>query len=229
MGPKRRYPTFAIRCLRAIRCLWQDKAHHHHHPLCAAPELDAAAGSVIAMSDVPTGTTNPQPATEPTQTTVRTLPTSVESMNRVSPKLAWPKMVGNFMSMVLLCGILYLCWLRWDGLVFLIPLCVFGVFFIWQFFLIPFQVRNMGWLETEDELILSTGKWFHTITVIPYGRIQFVDVESGPVGRALGLKELKVHTASNSSNSDLPGLLAADADALRDRLAVKARERMSGL
>lgn len=193
------------------------------------------------MSDVPNGTTNPQPATEPTEPTeltqiahtteptVRTLPTSVESMNRVSPKLAWPKMVGNLMSMVLLCGILYLCWLRWDGLVFLIPLCVFGVFFIWQFFLIPFQVRNMGWLETEDELILSTGKWFHTITVIPYGRIQFVDVESGPVGRALGLKELKVHTASNSSNSDLPGLLAADADALRDRLAVKARERMSGL
>ena len=196
---------------------------------------------MIAMSDVPNGTTNPQPATEPTEPTeltqiahtteptVRTLPTSVESMNRVSPKLAWPKMVGNLMSMVLLCGILYLCWLRWDGLVFLIPLCVFGVFFIWQFFLIPFQVRNMGWLETEDELILSTGKWFHTITVIPYGRIQFVDVESGPVGRALGLKELKVHTASNSSNSELPGLLAADADALRDRLAVKARERMSGL
>ena len=106
---------------------------------------------------------------------------------------------------------------------------LFGVFFIWRFFLIPFQVRNMGWLETDNELVLSKGKMFHTITVIPYGRIQFVDVESGPISRSLGLKELKVHTASSSSDSDLPGLLAEDADALRDRLAVKARERMSGL
>nr|WP_284523288.1 PH domain-containing protein [Corynebacterium aquatimens] len=70
---------------------------------------------------------------------------------------------------------------------------------------------------------------WHTMTAIPYGRIQFVDVESGPIARALGLKKLEIHTASTTSNSDLPGLPAAEADALRDRLAAKARERMSGL
>ena len=170
------------------------------------------AGSVCAMPDAP----------------VHPLPTSVETMNKVSPKLMWPQLVNNAIWMVIVCGGLYLCYREW-GWGFLIPLGIFGVIFIWRFFLIPFQVRNMGWLETDNELVLSKGKMFHTITVIPYGRIQFVDVESGPIARSLGLKELKVHTASSSSDSDLPGLLAADADALRDRLAVKARERMSGL
>ena len=104
-----------------------------------------------------------------------------------------------------------------------------AVYFVWQYFLIPFQVRNMGWLETEEDLVLSKGKMWHTMTVVPYGRVQFVDVTSGPISRALGLKKLEVNTASTTSDASLPGLPAADADALRDRLAVKARERMSGL
>lgn len=70
---------------------------------------------------------------------------------------------------------------------------------------------------------------WHTLTVIPYGRIQFVDVNTGPVMRMLGLKKLVVNTASVSSVTTLPGLPAHDADALRDRLVVKAREQMSGL
>lgn len=142
------------------------------------------------------------------------LPTSVETMHKVSPKLMWPQLVSNAIWTLIVCGGLYLCYREW-GWGFLIPLGIFGVFFIWRFFLIPFQVRNMGWLETDNELVLSKGKMFHTITVIPYGRIQFVDVESGPISRSLGLKELKVHTASSSSDSDLPGLIAEDADALR--------------
>ena len=45
----------------------------------------------------------------------------------------------------------------------------------------------------------------------------------------MGLKKVKLHTASPSSDATIPGLVAADADALRERLAIKARERMSGL
>ena len=46
----------------------------------------------------------------------------------------------------------------------------------------------MGWLETDDELLITRGKLWHSFTVVPYGRIQFVDVTSGPIDRALGLK-----------------------------------------
>lgn len=156
------------------------------------------------------------------------LPTSVEQMHRVSLKLIVPKLVSNTIwALIIIAGLLYAQhqwggWWKWGA-------AVCGVFFLWRYFLIPFQVRNMAWLETEHELILSTGRMWHTLTVIPYGRIQFVDVTSGPIARLLGLKKLVVNTASTSSSSDLPGLVAHDADALRDRLVVKAREQMSGL
>ena len=156
------------------------------------------------------------------------LSTSVESMHRVSPKLMVPRLVGNVIWAAILLGALWWAYLRW-GRWLLIPFVILAVVFAWNMVLVPLRVRNLGYLETENELVLSEGKMWHTMTVIPYGRIQFVDVESGPIARALGLKQLEVHTASTTSNSTLPGLPAAEADALRDRLAAKARERMSGL
>ena len=164
----------------------------------------------------------------PQEPAVPQLPTSVEQMHRVSPKLMVPKLVSNTIWALIVLGFLGFAWWKW-GWGWAIPLGVCAVYFVWQYFLIPFQVRNMGWLETEDDLVLSKGKMWHTMTVIPYGRVQFVDVTSGPVARALGLKKLAVNTASTTSDASLPGLPEADADALRDRLAAKARERMSGL
>lgn len=106
---------------------------------------------------------------------------------------------------------------------------IFAGLVIWLLWLIPAQVKKLGWKETADELLLSRGKVFHTYTVVPYGRIQFVDVTAGPIERIFGLKSVELHTASASSDSSISGLVAAEADALRDRLAVQARERMSGL
>lgn len=106
---------------------------------------------------------------------------------------------------------------------------IFAVLVIWLLWLIPAQVKKLGWKETADELLLSRGKVFHTYTVVPYGRIQFVDVTAGPIERIFGLKSVELHTASASSDSSIAGLVAAEADALRDRLAIQARERMSGL
>lgn len=106
---------------------------------------------------------------------------------------------------------------------------IFAVLVIWLLWLIPAQVKKLGWKETADELLLSRGKVFHTYTVVPYGRIQFVDVTAGPIERIFGLKSVELHTASASSDSSISGLVAAEADALRDRLAIQARERMSGL
>ena len=104
-----------------------------------------------------------------------------------------------------------------------------GAWCLFQAIMIPLRVRNIGWLETGNELLISKGKINQTFTVVPYGRIQFVDVTTGPFTRPLGLKGVALHTASASTDAKIPGLPAADADALRERLAVNARERMSGL
>ncbi|MDU0478787.1 PH domain-containing protein [Staphylococcus chromogenes] len=106
-------------------------------------------------------------------------------------------------------------------------LCV--AWLLWWLWLVPAQVKNLGWLETENELLLTKGKLWHTFTVVPYGRIQFVDVKAGPIERAFGLKHVELHTASSTSDSKVRGLKGDVADALRERLAEKARERMSGL
>ena len=113
-------------------------------------------------------------------------------------------------------------WL-WIVVAFLLACCA------WLAWLIPAQVKRTGWRETEDELMITKGKILHTLTVVPYGRIQFVDVSSGPIERRLGLKSIELHTASTSSDACVPGLAASEADELCARLAQKARERMSGL
>ncbi|HCT13240.1 MAG TPA: hypothetical protein DIW82_00160 [Corynebacterium nuruki] len=106
---------------------------------------------------------------------------------------------------------------------------VLAVLLVWDLWLIPAQARNRGWAETPSELLIAKGMLWRTFTVVPYGRIQFVDVTAGPVERLFGIKRVKLHTASATSDSEVVGLAAAEADALRDRLAVAARERMSGL
>ena len=76
---------------------------------------------------------------------------------------------------------------------------------------------------TEDALRLDRGVLVRVESVVPYTRIQHVDTEQGPIERMLGLMRVTVHTASGSGASlTIPGLLPADADALRERLALLA-------
>lgn len=149
-------------------------------------------------------------------------------MNPVSPSLTKARYITNLSWDIILAALAAVAaYFWWDWLYW-----VAGAFLVWalyELWLIPAQVKNLGWQETADELLVTRGKIWHTFTVVPYGRIQFVDVTAGPIERAMGLKKVKLHTASPSSDATIPGLLAADADALRERLAVKARERMSGL
>jgi membrane protein YdbS with pleckstrin-like domain len=45
--------------------------------------------------------------------------------------------------------------------------------------------------------------------------VQYVDINQGPIERALGLARLRVHTAAASSDATIPGIAADEADALR--------------
>lgn len=149
-------------------------------------------------------------------------------MNPVSPKLTTARYIGGLPWLIvpaLAAAVAAWLWTPWLW----IAAGVFAVLTLWAVWLIPAQVKRIGWQETEDELLIQKGRLWYTLTVVPYGRIQFVDVRSGPVGRRLGLKTIELHTASTSSDSSVPGLPADAAEELRERLAVKARERMSGL
>ena len=55
-------------------------------------------------------------------------------------------------------------------------------------------------------------------STIPLHRVQHIDTEAGPLERRLGLTTLVLRTASASSDSAVPGIDAAEAEQLRDRI-----------
>lgn len=91
------------------------------------------------------------------------------------------------------------------------------------------QAKVIGYAEREDDLLIRRGIMFHRTTVVPYGRLQFVDVDSGPVDRMFGLATVKLHTASAATDATIPGLPKADADRLRDSLAGLGQANLAGL
>jgi hypothetical protein len=86
-----------------------------------------------------------------------------------------------------------------------------------------------GYLEREDDLLLQRGVLVRRTTVVPYGRMQYVDVTAGPLDRRLGLATVTMHTAAAASDASVPGLLAPEAARLRDRLAALGEARQAGV
>ena len=86
------------------------------------------------------------------------------------------------------------------------------------------RYRRWRYALRADALWLRFGVLRVTVSVIPFNRLQFVDTRQGPLDRMLGLARLVVHTAAVGTSGVLPGLDAADAAALRDRLAVAQRD-----
>ncbi|MCU1546222.1 MAG: hypothetical protein JWP30_1322 [Homoserinimonas sp.] len=95
--------------------------------------------------------------------------------------------------------------------------------------IIPRQVRSYGYQLRADDLLFRRGIMFLRVVAVPYGRMQLVDINRGPLSRALGLSELKFVTAAASTGVVIPGLNAPDAEQLRDHLVALAESRRAGL
>src|ERR1700712_1990350 len=110
----------------------------------------------------------------------------------------------------------------------LIP-AVVAVIMIIVIAFIPRRVRSIGYQLRDDDLLFRRGLLFQRFVSVPYGRMQLVDINRGPVSRILGLSDLRFVTAAASSGVAIPGLPMADADELRDRLVELAESRRAGL
>ncbi len=91
------------------------------------------------------------------------------------------------------------------------------------------RARSWRYLERSDDLLVARGLLFRRVSVVPYGRMQFVDVTAGPVERSFGLATVQLHTAAAATNARIPGLERAEAARLRDQLAALGEARASGL
>ena len=86
-----------------------------------------------------------------------------------------------------------------------------------------------GYAEREDDLLVRRGVMFSRLSVVPYGRMQFVDVTAGPLERAYRLATVRMHTAAAASDARIPGLEREEAARLRDRLAELGEAQAAGL
>jgi uncharacterized protein len=91
--------------------------------------------------------------------------------------------------------------------------------------------RYLAWAyrEREEDLIVSRGVLVRRVSVVPYGRMQFVEVTAGPVERVFRLATVQLHTAAAASDARIPGLERDEAARLRDRLAMLGEARAAGL
>jgi uncharacterized protein len=99
----------------------------------------------------------------------------------------------------------------------IIPLALLLVWFVW---VVPQRRYNRwGYDAGDDRLRIERGYLFYSDTVVPFGRIQHIDVDQGPIERRYDLATFSAHTAgTHGSTITLPGLKHADALALRERI-----------
>lgn len=107
----------------------------------------------------------------------------------------------------------------------LLPLALMG----WGWVLLGRNWRSWRYAERADDLLISRGVLWREETVVPYGRMQLVEVTSGPVERHFGLASVQLHTAAAATDATIPGLVPAEAERLRDRLTELGEARSAGL
>lgn len=97
------------------------------------------------------------------------------------------------------------------------------------FVVIPSMVSSWRYAEREQDLLVTRGRMFRQLTVVPYGRMQVIEVSANPVSRRLGIATLTLVTASAATDARIPGVPADVAQELRDRLAAKGEAAAAGL
>ena len=84
--------------------------------------------------------------------------------------------------------------------------------------------RRLGY-AIDGRLLRTVRGWlFHTDTIVPFVRVQHIDVTRGPVDKLFGTASLVVHTAGTHNNVVVvPGLAPDRADALRSMIRATIR------
>ena len=160
--------------------------------------------------------------------------------------LAWTRVSPKHLSVVVLSTLLstlfWLAALGWPavlaatgvwsgaplGLLLLPPAAVLAAGLL-SVLLAPRRVRAIGYAERGEDLLVRRGLLYQRVTVIPYGRMQYVDVSVSPLQRAFGLATVKLHTAAVGSHAEIPGVEHAEASRLRERLTARGEALLAGL
>lgn len=103
------------------------------------------------------------------------------------------------------------------------------ILLVWRVIRVAALCRAHGYAEMDEELYVTKGIWFQSLTVVPYGRMQVVEVERDLFERWFGIATVRLVTASSETDARIPGIPPEQATELRDRLTELGDPRGSGL
>lgn len=106
----------------------------------------------------------------------------------------------------------------------LVPVLLFLLAFAGAVYAPDRIYRRLGYAIDGRLLRVVRGWMFHTDTVVPFVRVQHIDVTHDPVDKIFGLARLVVHTAgTHNSVVTLPGLSPETAASIRDAIRAEIR------
>ncbi|GAA4840209.1 PH domain-containing protein [Garicola koreensis] len=114
-------------------------------------------------------------------------------------------------------------WLQWPVLAIVVAWAGIDIY------LIPKRVRAIGYFERADDLIIRKGLLWQRVVAVPYGRLQYVDIEAGPLMRKFGICTVQLKTASAATDATIPGAVRSEGARLRDELSARGQARLAGL
>ena len=154
-----------------------------------------------------------------------------EDWIRVSPKLATAyRITLSIVTVLVLVGAAALTFIpQFPDWISAIIAAVALVVFVWIWWLVGRRTRSWGYAERSDDLLVTSGIMFRRLVIVPYGRMQLVDLKAGPIHRMLGIATVQLHTAAATTDASIPGLVPEVAADLRDRLARRGEQRSAGL
>jgi len=148
---------------------------------------------------------------------------------RVSPKYVIVDVISYVISGVMMTAISLVPLVVFSWSLGWLPPVVVGAISLVMIALTPRRVRSIGYQLRPDDLLFKRGLMWQRMVAVPYGRMQLVDINRGPIARLVGLSELKFVTAAAASGVVIPGLAEAVAEDLRDKLVALAESRRAGL
>ena len=154
---------------------------------------------------------------------------SVGEWRRVSPKYVLVVIASTVITGLVLSAASLFLWLVGGWPLGWVALTVVVVVSVIALIIAPRRARSIGYRLREDDLLFRRGIMFQRFVSVPYGRMQLIDINRGPVSRVLGLADLKFVTAAASTGVMVPGLPEPEAAELRDRLVELAESRRAGL
>jgi uncharacterized protein len=79
-----------------------------------------------------------------------------------------------------------------------------------------------SWTIFDDAIELRNGVVSRRASLVPFHRIQQIDLHRDPLERMLGLSSLVLRTAAATSDARIPGIDAGHAEGLRHQLLARA-------